>query len=839
MKKNIALVLLIIFINPLHADSYLRIGWATADITPELPVIIRGSTHANVSKGVMDPIRATVLAIESITGSISEPAVLVSLDLCLFDYELRDAVNRNIKARLPGFDVERIVYNVSHTHNAPDATYGWNWRYHIPNIPGILKSELEKKNILPPEDWAQWGIALDGIMSPREYVDMVAPKIADAIYNAWNGREIGGISFGMTHAVIGHSRIVAYQDGRQQMFGKMNTPDFSHMVGLENNALHLIFTWNRSEELTGMIVNCSTPSQVSQAPASRSLITACFWHDVRLQMARRIKNGVHILPQVSAAGEIISTMRVESRGESRMQHLAGRSRRAEIAHRITSAVEEILPLMKDNIEWSVPVKYHRDQLKLPIHLVEDEDIHGVSTWHFGGEVESRMQRYNRLLNDYTSRVNNALEDPNLRNEPSWYGPTSAVYRRLSVVANIIDRHQLWTDFKTHTVTRTNDTTQGLIAYETFSGYRIEPWDSEGNRSNVEGNYGFANWMTGFRMPGFENKIWLDYSASHLLRANTHDFQSLHSAVINTDTGKGLSGSAHLRNGALNVRAGRNLAELPPRSATYYMSALIRVPNRYSISENAFAAIGLTHHKQDDVGYTRGIHIGASRALNEDTQLAVFAGGRAFSLTLPPGATPFNTGGHSQVWQVVVRVSVNDNSEDQLMAWVARDGDNRLYKALDAVYADTFAGLEDLSKLFLQASTASAVSGGVFVDEFRFGLTLQSVTKALLDDGVVTGVDKPSAEMEMTVIRVGDVAMVYNPTELYADFGKRIKVRSPATQTFVVSIAGPGMYLPTERFLPNSPNAAYGATLESMIWGPDAGQSFVEAALSVINKFFQP
>ena len=46
----------------------LRIGWASADLTPDGPVVVAGSSRARVSEGVLDPVTATALAIEFALG---------------------------------------------------------------------------------------------------------------------------------------------------------------------------------------------------------------------------------------------------------------------------------------------------------------------------------------------------------------------------------------------------------------------------------------------------------------------------------------------------------------------------------------------------------------------------------------------------------------------------------------------------------------------------------------------------------------------------------------------------------------------------------------------------
>jgi hypothetical protein len=76
-------------------------------------------------------------------------------------------------------------------------------------------------------------------------------------------------------------------------------------------------------------------------------------------------------------------------------------------------------------------------------------------------------------------------------------------------------------------------------------------------------------------------------------------------------------------------------------------------------------------------------------------------------------------------------------------------------------------------------------------------------------------------VEVHVIRLGDMAIVTNPFELYLGFGSRMKARSKAVQTFVVQLAGSGSYVPTERSVAGG---AYGPIPESTEVGPEAHRS---------------
>ncbi len=93
--------------------------------------------------------------------------------------------------------------------------------------------------------------------------------------------------------------------------------------------------------------------------------------------------------------------------------------------------------------------------------------------------------------------------------------------------------------------------------------------------------------------------------------------------------------------------------------------------------------------------------------------------------------------------------------------------------------------------------------------------------------------KPYA-MELHVLRLGDIAIATNPFELFTDYGLRMKTQSPALQTFVVQLTGPGTYLATEKAVRGG---GYSAIIESTIVGPEGGQFLVEETSSVIQALW--
>ncbi|NMC20494.1 MAG: hypothetical protein GYA33_08750, partial [Thermogutta sp.] len=93
-------------------------------------------------------------------------------------------------------------------------------------------------------------------------------------------------------------------------------------------------------------------------------------------------------------------------------------------------------------------------------------------------------------------------------------------------------------------------------------------------------------------------------------------------------------------------------------------------------------------------------------------------------------------------------------------------------------------------------------------------------------------------MELHVLRVGDVAVAFNPFELFTEYGLRMKARSPALQTLVVQLAGtgdcPGGYLPTEEAVRGG---GYSAVPQSTLVGPEGGQMLVDRTVELIGRLW--
>ena len=89
-------------------------------------------------------------------------------------------------------------------------------------------------------------------------------------------------------------------------------------------------------------------------------------------------------------------------------------------------------------------------------------------------------------------------------------------------------------------------------------------------------------------------------------------------------------------------------------------------------------------------------------------------------------------------------------------------------------------------------------------------------------------------MELHVLRIGDIAIATNAFELYTDYGIQMKARSPALQTFIIQLAGPGTYLPTERAVVGG---GYSAIVQSSVVGPEGGQVLVDRTVETIQSLW--
>lgn len=320
--------------------SDVRIGWASRDITPPRPCPLHGQFYTRVSEGAADPLTLTALALESESSAQGGQAILVSCDLVGVWAHVQARVRDEVRRRLKDFDADLLLMGATHTHCGPTLVNKW----YEPQPPPVMTTE--------------------------ESVAFFVGRAAGAVEEAWKKRAPGGVSWAYTHAVVGHNRRAVYRDGSARMYGKTRDPLFECFEGYEDHGLDLLCTWDAGGELSGVIVNLACPSQVSEHEMK---FTADFWHETRGELRKRLGGGLFILPQCAPAGDQSPHLLVYKEVEALMLQRRGLTTRQEIARRIATAVEDVLPLAKADIRRQVVLRHLAATLPLPSRRVTQEE----------------------------------------------------------------------------------------------------------------------------------------------------------------------------------------------------------------------------------------------------------------------------------------------------------------------------------------------------------------------------------------------------------------------------------------------------------------------------------
>ncbi len=313
-------------------------GWASMDITPPKPVALVGQLHKRISTGVLDPLTVTALALETRgPDGETEQAILVSCDLVGVCGGTVDRLREAVAGRLPGFDPRKLVVNATHTHTAPgleDSRY--KGLYDVSNDPGV--------------------------MTASEYGAFFVERTANAVAAAWENRAPASMNWALGSAALGINRRAQYSDGAALMYGDTRRGDFKSFEGSTDPGVELLFFWRPDQTLAGMVINIACPSQETEG---LSQVSADFWHDVRQEISRRHGEGLFILPQCAAAGDVSPHPMFRKAAEEIMLRRRGLSRRQELARRIADAVDAVLPAAVADAKAAICLRHDVIALDLP------------------------------------------------------------------------------------------------------------------------------------------------------------------------------------------------------------------------------------------------------------------------------------------------------------------------------------------------------------------------------------------------------------------------------------------------------------------------------------------
>jgi hypothetical protein len=318
----------------------LYVGWAVADITPKKPVALTGNTGKTISEAVMDPLNAVVLALESKNSNgTKEQAIMVSCDLLFIRRQTQQKLQSIIKDKLADFDSSKLFLNATHTHAGP----------------GVIDGEF----------LGMYDVSKDeGVMKPSEYEEFMIKQISEAVIKAWKNRKEGGFSWGLGNAVLGHNRRTVQFDGSSRMYG-VNDPGFYHYEGTQDDRAQFLFFWDKNKNLTGILINTVA---TAQAGRSGKNISADFYHDVRENIRKKYGKDIFVFIQVGAGGDItpVAHEYTYRRAENEMLKRKGLTFRQELANRLANAVDEVMPWVKDDIEYNTVFKHAVVNVEIPV-----------------------------------------------------------------------------------------------------------------------------------------------------------------------------------------------------------------------------------------------------------------------------------------------------------------------------------------------------------------------------------------------------------------------------------------------------------------------------------------
>jgi hypothetical protein len=335
-------------------EQPLSIGWANADITPPKPVALVGQLHKRISKGVRDPLTATVLALETRgEAGQNEQAIMVSCDLLFIQRPVQQRLQEKVKAELPDFDSRKLFLNATHTHDGPgfiDSTF--RGLYDVSKNPGVMK--------------------------PSEYANFFIDRVSKAVVQAWRDRKPGAMSWAMGFAMVGFNRRAQYFGGTSVMYGDTTLPKFSHIEGHTDPSVGMIFLWTSDGKLAGIVINIACPSQETEDLYE---LSADFWHDVRVELRRRYGKDLYILPQCAAAGDQSPHPLFRKRAEQAMTERRGLSRRQEIARRVAGAVDDVLPVARAGVKSRLVFRHTVASADLPEQKPSREPFYETDSVH--------------------------------------------------------------------------------------------------------------------------------------------------------------------------------------------------------------------------------------------------------------------------------------------------------------------------------------------------------------------------------------------------------------------------------------------------------------------------
>ncbi len=262
----------------------LKLGWSEVSMTPEKKIRLAGQFYERISEYVETPITVTALAMTT----DEDQMILCSVDIESLDPLLCSLAKEEIKRVNAEIDVDKIIVNATHTHTS--FVYEGS---HDPGLSALSKYlGSEEESAVEPDD--------PEVMSGRDATEFISSRIAKAVLEAWEARRESYFACGFGRAAVGMNRRVCYKDMSAKMWGDANTSEFLALEGGNDNGIELIFTYDESKKLTGVVANIACPAQILE---QRSFISSDYWGKVKILLREKYGEELKVLGLCSPAGD--------------------------------------------------------------------------------------------------------------------------------------------------------------------------------------------------------------------------------------------------------------------------------------------------------------------------------------------------------------------------------------------------------------------------------------------------------------------------------------------------------------------------------------------------------
>lgn len=405
-----------VFSIKVYADN-LYIGVSTADITPELPVALDGQMHLRIARNAETPLEANIAVLElRRENKPVETTVFVSCDLVVIPSEMLREVKEEVHKLLPEIDTDKIVMNAIHTHTAPVVRGGV---YPIPET---------------------------GVTQVADYYTFFSKQIGKAVKQAWESREPGKVTWGLSQAKVGYNRRAVYADKSAKMYGKTDIPEFRGIEGYEDQNVNSLFFWDQQGELIAVGIDVACPAQEVEG---RSEINADYWHPVRISLRKRFNSQLCVLGWIGAAGDQSPHLMYGNAGEERMRNLRHLDRLGEIARRIVSAVEDTYEVVKVDRHNNIQLIHKTESIPLPVRLVTKTEYEASKAEIKKLEAQIRADpkakdRLSRRLNSFEGDVIRRYEQQKTNPKPMYHAEIHVI--RIGDVVICTNPFELFTDY---------------------------------------------------------------------------------------------------------------------------------------------------------------------------------------------------------------------------------------------------------------------------------------------------------------------------------------------------------------------------------------------------------